>query len=239
MTSLENWVLALERSRDQHREAAVSLQLYLEDMEDRSRRSNLRLRGIPEDAEAEDLDALVRDMFRTILEDPEADIILDRAHRALGPRSPDPARPRDVVCRLHRYAQKEDILHRAWDFGDLEVSGSRIKILPDLSGATLKRRALLRPLLELARQKGCTYRWGYPLAVTFRKEARAFTLRSPAELQALFQFLEADPMPIPDWLQLLPRMTGRSGVSNIRGPVPPRLQRGRRCQREASGGARE
>lgn len=95
----------------------------------------------------------MRDLFRAVLEDPGEEILLDRAHRALGTRSPDPTRPRDVVCRLHRFMQKETILHRAWDCGDIEAMGSQIKILPDLSGATLKRRALLRPLLDLASKK--------------------------------------------------------------------------------------
>lgn len=44
--------------------------------------------GIPETVEA---------LFRVVVE-------IDREHRALGPRSADPDRPRDVVYRLLRYA---------------------------------------------------------------------------------------------------------------------------------------
>lgn len=102
-----------------------------------------------------------------------------------------------MVCRLHRYVQKEDILRRAWELGEVD--------LLDLSRATLQCRALLRPVLELAKQRGFTYRWGYPLAVTFRKDATLFTLRATAELPALFEYLETDP--IPDWLQILPWAT--------------------------------
>lgn len=47
VSSLENWVAALERSEDTHSAAALEMQLHLEEMEDRSRRNNLRLRGIP------------------------------------------------------------------------------------------------------------------------------------------------------------------------------------------------
>lgn len=42
-----------------------------------------------------------------------------------GPRSADPDRPRDVVCRLLRYAQKELILRRAWERGDVLFDGRR------------------------------------------------------------------------------------------------------------------
>lgn len=92
--------MALEQSRDHHRDTAVALQLHLKDIEDQSRRNNFRLRGIPEDTDMENLGEVVKGIFRTVLEDPNANIVLDRAHRALGPRSVDPSRPRDVICTV-------------------------------------------------------------------------------------------------------------------------------------------
>lgn len=111
-----------------------------------------------------------------------------------------------------------------------------MRILPDLSRATLKRRAMLHPVLDLAKQRGLTYRWGYPLAVTFRKDISAFTLQTAADLLAIFRFREAEPIPVPDWLQIIPRPARCSGVSALRGPLPPPHQRGRRRHRTASGG---
>lgn len=170
-----------------------------------------------------------------MLADQEADIDLDRVHRALGPRPTDPSRPRDVVCRFHCYLQKENVLRRAWEHGDVEMAGTHMRILPDLS------RATLRPILELAKPQGLKYHWGYPLAVSFRKDASAFTLQTAADLLALFCFLEADPILVPDWLQILPRPTGRSGLTTFQGPLPPRhcrQQRGRRRHRTVSRGER-
>lgn len=77
---------------------------------------------------------------------------LDRIHRALGPRLNDPARPRDVICRLHHYTHKENIVRKAWKVGNFD--GAPIKILPGLSRATLLCRAMLRPLLDLASLTG-------------------------------------------------------------------------------------
>lgn len=148
VSSLENRVSALERSWDFHRDTAETFQLHLEEIEDRSCRNNLRLRSILEVAEAENIGDTVPEIFRAVLADPEADVILDRAHRALGPRPVDLTRPRDIICRLHRYVQKEAILRMAWDHGEVEVRGSQAKILPDLSRATLRCQALLRPLLD-------------------------------------------------------------------------------------------
>lgn len=91
----------LERSRDQQRETAIALQLHLEDIEDRSRRNNLRLRGIPEDVTEENLRDTVKGLFSMVLDDPEAVVELDRVHRVTGPRAADPDGLRDVLRRLH------------------------------------------------------------------------------------------------------------------------------------------
>lgn len=76
-------------------------------MEDWSRRNNLQLRGLQEATGAEDLSDTALAIFRSIdgVELP-AHVSIDRIHRALGPRSADPARPRDVICKLHHYTQK-------------------------------------------------------------------------------------------------------------------------------------
>lgn len=200
------------------------MQLHLEEMEDRSRRNNLR---IPEATGPEDLAETATAIFRMLMADPPPNLEIDRIHRTLGPKSTDPARPRDVLCRLRKYAQKETLLRNAWDQGEIEFDGAHIQILPDLSRATLQRRAMLKPVLEVARRRGCTYRWGYPLAVTFRTEQASFTLRTPADLPALFAFMEAEPIPVPNWLQRIPRPTGRLGPATGRSNPPARTQRSR------------
>lgn len=119
-------------------EALINQQLHQEDMEDWSRRNNLRLRGIPEVTGAEDFADTALAIFRSI-EGVELSehVTLDRIHRALGPRPSDPTRPRDVICRLHHYTHKEHIIWKAWEAGKPEFDGVSIKILPDLSRATL------------------------------------------------------------------------------------------------------
>lgn len=99
-------------------EDLIDQQLHQEDMEDRSRRNNLRLRGPPEVTGAEDLTDTALAIFCSIdgVELPER-VTLDRIHRALGPRRSDPARPRDVIFRLHYYTHKEQIIRKAWESG--------------------------------------------------------------------------------------------------------------------------
>lgn len=238
--SLETRVQTLEHANASHIIEYQEMQPHLEEMEDRSRRNNLRLRGLPKATGPEDLAETVTAIFYSLLGTPPPSLEIDRVHLTLGPKSTDPSRPRDVLCRLHRFAQKETLLHKAWDHGDIEFDGTNIQILPDLSRATLQHRAMLKPVLEAARRKGCTYRWGYPLAVILRSAQASFTLRTPADLSEFFTFIDAEPVPVPNWLMRIPRPTGRSGPSTNRSDRSARSQRPRGRSRPApSTGARE
>lgn len=165
---VEQRVETLEKTLTTQTSMMVDLQLHTEELEDRSRRNNLWLRGLPETRGTEDLQATVIVVFQIILKSPEKVVDIDRVHRAAGPRLKDSEKSRDIVCQVHSYQEKERILRAAWGAGDIDFNGTPIKILPDICRATLQRRACLRPILELAKKRGCTYRWGYPLAVRFR-----------------------------------------------------------------------
>lgn len=166
-------------------------------MEDRGQRDNLR--GIPESADKEDLEMTVTSMFQELL-DTKDPIKIDRVHSTIGPHSADPGRLRDVVCRLHHYVQKEAITKRAWSKGPLLQDGVEVRILPDLSRATLHQPALLRPLLDTLKAGGFTYRWGYPFHLLVRKGENTFILQSPADLPDLFAFLGIGPVAVLNWI---------------------------------------
>lgn len=92
----------------------------------------------------------------------------------------------------------------------VDFEGASVKIMPDLSRATLHRQGLLRPALDIA--LGATYRWGFPLSVTFRRGKKSFILRTPGDLPAFFIFMDAEPIQIPDWLQPIPQPMDCSGT---------------------------
>lgn len=165
------------------------------------RYKELRLRGLPEVTGPEDLATSAVAIFRQLTDGAiPADLELDRIHRTLGPRQSDPNCPQDVICRVHCFTQKEIIARKAWEVGNMDFDGASIKIMPDLSRAMLHRRGLLRPALDIARRQGATYRWGFPLSVTFKRGKKSFTLRTPGDLLAFFIFMDAEPTQIPDWL---------------------------------------
>lgn len=71
VSALEQRVEAIERAQIIHQvDTAVELQLNMEVLEDRSRRNNLRLRGLPEATGIEDPQTIVSAIFQEVLKSP-------------------------------------------------------------------------------------------------------------------------------------------------------------------------
>lgn len=118
---MEQQVTFLEYLQDDHIDSAVTLQLHMEDLEDRSRQNNLWLWGLPEAMGPEDLAAFALEIFRRLSDDPlPAYLELNRIHRALGPCPAYPNHPWDVVCMVHHFTHKASSKKR----GRLETSTS-------------------------------------------------------------------------------------------------------------------
>lgn len=78
-------------------------------------------------------------------------------------------------------------------------------------------QALLCPLLDKQQQLGCTYRWGFPLSLTFQRGSSSLMLHHPEDLPALFAFLETTDITVLNWLQPLLRLIRRANT--ISGPI--------------------
>lgn len=123
------------------------LQCHMEALDNRGRRRNLRLRGLPEAVEADKLLPTVTGLFNSLLDRPHTTAInMERIHRALRPKGRDLDPPQDVVCCLTNYRLKEEILHKAQNRTQLSHEGNKVKIYQDPSGITLQHHRDLRPL---------------------------------------------------------------------------------------------
>ncbi|CAH2329759.1 Hypothetical predicted protein [Pelobates cultripes] len=134
LTALEQRVDEMESTargcEEQHRatEVAVTRQgnmlltmrRQVEDLENRSRRNNIRVRSLPESG-TESLHATLTDLFRQLLGVQAPDTIhFDRAHRALGPARQDGS-PRDVICCISTCGLRDKIMAAA---RELPASGT-------------------------------------------------------------------------------------------------------------------
>lgn len=151
-------------------------------LEGYSRRFNIRVfgldKGVEGDNATEYMSALLRDVFRgqrKLPGPPDVEI----AHRVAG-KGPG---PRPMIVRLQRFVAKEAILKIAKLEKVLEYKDMKLKIFPDLTTETARRRALFNNI------RGRLYRAGiqsgliHPatLILTFNGEKKIFQKVSDAE----------------------------------------------------------
>uniref|UniRef100_A0A8C5LNE8 Uncharacterized protein n=1 Tax=Leptobrachium leishanense TaxID=445787 RepID=A0A8C5LNE8_9ANUR len=168
--ALEDAVTTLSRGHNAvvHRsngmvERILQLEQQVEDLSNRSRRNNLRIRGLPESVPSAALKDTVVGMLLTLLpEFTTEQLLLDRIHRALRARAAPPAGPRDVVFRFHYFTSKAAAL-RALRDTPLMYQDIELQVFQDLAPSTLARRRPWRPLADHLRGHGIRFAWGFPL----------------------------------------------------------------------------
>lgn len=122
------------------KEEVKHLQTKCEDLEGRSRRNNIRLIGVPEGAETPDPREFTSQLLQDLLKLDEPPL-LDRAHRALGPKPKTGAPPRPLLVRVHYFHIKEKMLRQAGANTPLLFQGKKISIFPDFTPAVAKKRS--------------------------------------------------------------------------------------------------
>ncbi|KAG8566310.1 hypothetical protein GDO81_013181 [Engystomops pustulosus] len=209
-SAVENTQANMQAQVDNHSAtlAAHSFQLQqltdqLDDAENRGRRNNIRIRGLPETVESSQLHSELRLLFNSVLEVPgDSPVELDRAHRALQPRPAPNEPPRDVICRVHRYQLKESIMFKARAADQILFQETPVQLLPDLSRLTLLKRKALRPFLEVLRQRNIPYTWGFPFRLQVRREGTTYIIRHPKDIPMVAAALGVLAPEIPDWPRL-------------------------------------
>ncbi|CAH2306732.1 Hypothetical predicted protein [Pelobates cultripes] len=131
----------------------TDLRLHVEDLDNRSRRNNIRIRGLREPIGPEDLRETLIPLFNLILHrPPEARLKIDRVHRALRPKPPPSAPPRDVICYIQDTQLKEEIMQAARTERSWRYKGQTVELYNDLSHLTLQTRRALRPITTLLQE---------------------------------------------------------------------------------------
>ncbi|KAJ1179484.1 hypothetical protein NDU88_004718 [Pleurodeles waltl] len=119
----------------------MHLHSKLTDLEDRSRRNNIRLMGLPEGMEGTDLASFLRDTLPKLTDitfDPPLEF--ERVHR-LGPKRQDgKGRPCSILACLLRHGQARQLLQTARAQGPLKLGTTEIRLSADFSKETVDRR---------------------------------------------------------------------------------------------------
>ncbi|CAH2285918.1 Hypothetical predicted protein [Pelobates cultripes] len=140
----------------------AELEAEIEDASNRSRRNNLRIKGLPERIKDADIQKVLLGLFKEQLPAiPEHLWTIDRAHRALRARGPPDSPPRDVIMRWHFFSTKEAIIKSARHH-TYSLDGSTLHLYQDIAPATLARRREWKPIADFVRAKGLNFAWGHP-----------------------------------------------------------------------------
>ncbi|CAH2299068.1 Hypothetical predicted protein [Pelobates cultripes] len=133
------------------------------DMEDRSRRANIRIRNIPEEVSNEKLEGFLLEFFKNLISDGDLhDYLTDRCHRLPKPYNASETLVRDVMVKFHSYKTKERIMAAMRNKPTVEEKFKNLIIFQDLSFSTRSWRKTFKDLLPTLRQKNINYRWGFP-----------------------------------------------------------------------------
>lgn len=135
-----------------------------EELENYTRRNNLRIYGVTEGSESGDMVQWTETFIRELLNmPPDFPLQLERAHRSLQQRPADEsAPPRSLVVRFVNYQQKQQLLTKAWSMKNLQYKGKRIYMDHDYSAALQKKRREYTDIKKQLKEKNIRFQTPYP-----------------------------------------------------------------------------
>ncbi|KAJ1115702.1 hypothetical protein NDU88_003924 [Pleurodeles waltl] len=116
-----------------------------EDLEAQSRQNNLRLIGLPESTDIGRMEDFVEEMLSDLFPGQLSRLlVVERAHRSLGPQPPPGAPPRPVIIRLLNYQDRDTILQLARERRPVIYKNTELNFFPDYTpGVHAAHRAFL------------------------------------------------------------------------------------------------
>ncbi len=155
------------------------------DMEDKSRRNNIRLVGLPEGMEGSNVAGFLRiNLPRWIPSLKGRNIEIDRAHRMYDGRK-NSDRPRTLIFRVLRWHDRLEILKGARQAYPVKCTQDNVTLLffPDFSPVTAAKRKSLVPVLRSMTALGLQPFLAYPAVIKLRHEGeqRCFSSLRKAE----------------------------------------------------------
>lgn len=158
------------------------LKTKMADLEDRSRRDNLKIRGIPESVQQSALKDYFLHMLATFLPDsPQSELIIDRIHRLPKPPHLPETIPRDTIVRIHFFHIKVRFMRAARNTSEYPLQYANFSFYDDLSKFTMQQRKNLATITKPLRNHQIPYKWGHPVKLIIMKDSKSYTVRSLEE----------------------------------------------------------
>ncbi|KAJ1156837.1 hypothetical protein NDU88_009554 [Pleurodeles waltl] len=201
------------QERDQE---LLFLRSKLTDLEDRSRRDNVRFIGFPENIEGEDLHGFPR-LTGTIFEPP---LEFQRAH-GMGPgRTGTDACPRPIIACLLPHTQARQLIQKARTQGPCQLDRHTIRISADFSKDTSDRCRAFQALRLRLRQLEVKSGLFDPLRMWITKNSTSKDFHDPEELRSFWMVCLSQTLPP----RPTPRHNGCRSEHYLSRPCPRRVR---------------
>lgn len=159
----------------------------LSELEDRSRRSNIRVVGLKEGEEGDDAIAFLKaHLPEWIPALKDRDIAIERAHRVYS-REQNSSRPRTIIFKLLNYVDRQAILKGARAAYPVKHRQENILFFPDYSVETTKRRKEMAEARKKMDNLGLQPFLLYPATLKVTYNGRQLLLKSPSEATRFLQ----------------------------------------------------
>ncbi|KAL1265745.1 hypothetical protein QQF64_003772 [Cirrhinus molitorella] len=159
----------------------------VDELENRSRRNNLRFVGVKESSEGNDIAGFMSRLIPLILgqDNFSTPPIIEWAYRSPTERQSGRASSRPVMVKLLNFQDKLKILRIARE-KKLEYNGTRIYIYPDFSADLMKRRRSFDPVKRKLRELNMKYFLRYPCTLCVLVDGKQQRFNCHKEAEAVF-----------------------------------------------------
>lgn len=161
------------------------------DLEDRSRRNNIRLVNLPAGMEGDDPIGFLQKTLPKWIPDLSGrsnPIEIDRAHRVYSNSNSN--RSRAMIFRLLRYPDRQAILQGARKAKPTLPGGARLEFYADYSAATAQKRKAFSAVRSKLQQKGAETFLIYPAILKVSFKGQKYSFETPDEAEKYIEGLE-------------------------------------------------
>ena len=161
----------------------AKLSAKYEDCESSARRNNLRIYGVKEGEEKNDMIKFISNLLCSSLDLPEdLDLCLESAHRSLTMKPKEPAPPRSIIVRFSDYRVRETILQHAWKKRGVTYQGQKIFFDQDYTSDVQKKREQVQEVIKQLKENKIKAQSPFPaqLKIDLDSGLRTFTTLSEA-----------------------------------------------------------
>ncbi|KAK7878437.1 hypothetical protein WMY93_034320, partial [Mugilogobius chulae] len=181
LSDMSDRVVALEKSQQALISDNKRLTEKCVDLENRSRRQNIRIVGVAEGAEANNANNFVARFLVEVLggENFDRAIVIDKAHRSLAPKPRLGEKPSAIIARLHYLTDKEKVMSLSRAKGKLSFEGSPVHIFPDMSPEVGRQRAAFNQVKAKLRDAGVQYSMQFPARLVITVDGTRHMFKDP------------------------------------------------------------